>query len=41
MVFDQYRVPRECLLNRSGDVNEQGEYIAKQKDPKKRFGNNL
>ena len=27
LMFDHYKVPRETLLNRSGDVNVNGEYM--------------
>ena len=26
MMFDHYKVPREALLNRTGDVNSEGQY---------------
>ena len=26
MMFDHYKVPREALLNRTGDVNSEGKY---------------
>ena len=27
LMFDHYKIPREALLNRSGDVNVNGEYM--------------
>lgn len=38
MLFDQYRVPRAALLNRTGDVSETGIYVSPFKDKKKRLG---
>ena len=41
MMFDQYEVERNMLLNKTGDVGPQGEYTTPFKDPKKRFGASL
>ena len=38
MIFDQYRIPHAALLNRTGDVDEQGNYVSPFKDKKKRLG---
>ncbi|XP_069704867.1 uncharacterized protein [Periplaneta americana] len=38
IMFTHYRIPRENLLNKSGDVNTEGKYISPIKDPKKRMG---
>lgn len=38
MLFDQFRVPRTALLNRTGDVSESGVYVSPFKDKKKRLG---
>jgi len=41
MTFNNFRVPRSSLLNRTGDVNEAGEYVSPFKDKKKRLGASL
>ncbi|XP_069703137.1 peroxisomal acyl-coenzyme A oxidase 3-like isoform X2 [Periplaneta americana] len=38
IMFNHYRIPRENLLNRSGDVNPEGKYVSPIKDPKKKMG---
>lgn len=37
-MFDHYRIPRENLLNRTGDVTPEGEYVTPYRDPSKRHG---
>ena len=39
--FHNVRVPRENLLNKTGDVTPDGRYITPYKDPNKRFGISL
>ncbi len=41
MMFDHYRIPRENLLNKSGDVTPEGEYVTPYRDPNKRHGVSL
>lgn len=41
LMFHQYRIPRENLLNRSGDVTPDGQYVSKYKDVKSRQSANL
>ena len=40
-MFDHYRIPRENLLNRTGDVTPAGEYVTPYTDPSKRHGTSL
>ncbi|KAF2898696.1 hypothetical protein ILUMI_07471 [Ignelater luminosus] len=38
IMFDQYHIPRENLLNKIGDVTEDGRYVADITDPNRRHG---
>ncbi|XP_020298492.1 peroxisomal acyl-coenzyme A oxidase 3-like isoform X2 [Pseudomyrmex gracilis] len=41
VIFDNYPIPRICLLNRTADVSESGQYILAVKNERKRFGASL
>ncbi|XP_029043115.1 peroxisomal acyl-coenzyme A oxidase 3 [Osmia bicornis bicornis] len=41
MMFNNYHIPRNCLLNRTADVTEDGKYITSVKNKNKRFGASL
>lgn len=38
VMFHNYKIPRENLLNKMGDVSTDGKYISTIKDKKKIFG---
>lgn len=40
MMFNNYFISRTCLLNRTADVTEDGNYITSVKNKSKRFGKN-
>ncbi|KAK9511235.1 hypothetical protein O3M35_005831 [Rhynocoris fuscipes] len=41
VMFSKYRIPKENLLNKVGDVTADGKYVTPIKDPKKRLGASL
>ncbi|KAF5298166.1 hypothetical protein FQA39_LY02590 [Lamprigera yunnana] len=41
LMFNQFRVPRINLLNKTGDVTVDGKYVTPFKDPNKRYGASL
>lgn len=41
VLFDNYKIPRENLLSKTGDVDEAGNFISQYKDQKKRMGKSL
>ena len=38
ILFQNFRIPRDNLLNKNGDVTPDGKYVSPFKDPNKRFG---
>ena len=38
LIFHNYRVPRENLLDKMGDVTPDGKFVTSVKDPSRRFG---
>ncbi|ALC37996.1 CG9527 [Drosophila busckii] len=40
-MFNQYRIPKANLLSRTGDIDEQGNYVSRIKDARKRMGASL
>ncbi|XP_022101155.1 peroxisomal acyl-coenzyme A oxidase 3-like isoform X1 [Acanthaster planci] len=41
VLFNNYRIPKENLLNKMADVSQDGKYITPHKDPNKRFSASL
>ena len=41
VMFDNYHIPRKCLLNRTANVTEDGNYVTSVKNASKRFGVSL
>lgn len=41
VIFNSYRIPADCLLNRLGDVDKNGKFVTSISDPNKRFGASL
>lgn len=40
-MFDQYRIPKDALLNKTGDVTIDGNYITPFRDSNKKYGASL
>ncbi|XP_077293828.1 peroxisomal acyl-coenzyme A oxidase 3-like [Arctopsyche grandis] len=38
VMFNSYRISKDCLLNKLGDVNDDGKYVSPIRDPNRRFG---
>lgn len=38
VMFENYRIPRENLLNKNGDVTEDGQYVTRFKSDRDRHG---
>lgn len=41
VIFQNYRIPRDSLLNKAGDVSPEGQYSIHIKDRQKRMSNDL
>lgn len=41
IMFNNYCIPKESLLGKTGDINENGQYTSPFKDKSKRLGNIL
>ncbi|XP_036140832.1 peroxisomal acyl-coenzyme A oxidase 3-like isoform X2 [Monomorium pharaonis] len=41
LMFDNYSIPRSCLLNRTADVSEDGKYVLAIRDERKRYSSSL
>lgn len=40
-MFNSYHVSKDCLLNKLGDVDNDGKYVSPIRDPNRRFGASL
>jgi hypothetical protein len=40
IMFNNYCIPKESLLSKTGDINDNGQYISPFKNKSKRLGNN-
>jgi acyl-CoA oxidase len=41
VIFNDYKIPKDYLLSKTGDVSDSGEFVSQIKDPKKRMGKSL
>lgn len=41
ILFNKYRISRDNLLSNIGDVNNDGQFVTRIRDPKKRLGASL
>lgn len=41
VLFHNYKIPKDYLLSKTGDVDDTGKFISQYKDPKKRMGTNF
>lgn len=40
-MFNKYCIPKKSLLSKTGDINDNGQYISPYKDQSKRLGNTI
>lgn len=40
-MFDNYHIPKDYLLSKTGDVNDEGEFVSQYKNQKERMGKSL
>lgn len=41
VLFNNYKIPKDFLLSKTGDVDDEGNFVSQIKDPKKRMGKSL
>ena len=41
VLFNNYKIPKDYLLSKTGDVDDNGNFVSQYKDPKKRLGQSL
>lgn len=41
VMFNHYKIPKDYLLSKTGDVDDAGNFVSQFKDPKKRMGKSL
>lgn len=41
IIFNRYKIPKDSLMNKHADISEDGKYILRTQDSRKRFGSSL